>query len=153
MRSWKSPLGYHRAQSYAYLLPDCINNMAEYTKHSSTRLFAGDTIIYLTLIAEMTEKTPRRPSSFGKVRGCLADGVACWQVLCHQNNQEVDSHRYPHTHHGQILSEETSTKYLNGYNSTQHDMEPHIEGTAAKGNKKLGFKHVYSSILIWNIRV
>ena len=29
-----------------------INNMAEYTKHSSVRLFADYTIIYLTLTAE-----------------------------------------------------------------------------------------------------
>ena len=29
-----------------------INNMAEYTKHSSVRLFADDTIIYLILTAE-----------------------------------------------------------------------------------------------------
>ena len=29
-----------------------INDMAEYTKHSSVRLFADDTIIYLTLTAE-----------------------------------------------------------------------------------------------------
>ena len=29
-----------------------INNMAKYTKHSSIRLFANDTIIYLILTAE-----------------------------------------------------------------------------------------------------
>ena len=29
-----------------------INHIAEYTKHSSVRLFADDTIIYLTLTAE-----------------------------------------------------------------------------------------------------
>ena len=37
------------------------------------------------------QTAPRRPSSFGEVEGWLADGVPCWKMLCHQNNQEEDN--------------------------------------------------------------
>ena len=41
----------HRLSSRAYFLLIYVNYMAEYTKHSSVRLFADYTIIYLNLTA------------------------------------------------------------------------------------------------------
>ena len=69
-RRWKSPLGYiHKGSVLGpifFLI--YINDMAEYTKHASVRLFADDIIIYLTLTAvNDCEKTLRRPSNFGEV--------------------------------------------------------------------------------------
>ena len=48
-------------------------------------------------------------------------------------------HRYPYTLHGQILAEETNTKYLRVTIADNMMWNTHIEQTAAKGNKKLGF--------------
>ena len=39
----------------------------------------------------MTEKLPKRHSSFGEVGGWLDDGVPSWQMLCNQNNHEEDN--------------------------------------------------------------
>ena len=52
VRRWKSPLGYHRAVRRSIFFLIYINNMSEYTKHSSVTLFADDTIIYPTLTIE-----------------------------------------------------------------------------------------------------
>ena len=58
-------------------------------------------------------------------------------MLCHQNNQEEKTtHRYTYTLHGQILAEETSTKYLGITIADNMRWNTYIEQTAAKGNKK-----------------
>ena len=48
-------------------------------------------------------------------------------------------HRYPCTLHGQILAKERNTKYLRVTIADNMMWNTHIEQTAAKGNKKLGF--------------
>jgi hypothetical protein len=48
-------------------------------------------------------------------------------------------HTYPYTLHGHTLSEETSAKYLGVTITDNMSWNTHIEQTAAKGNKKLGF--------------
>ena len=50
-------------------------------------------------------------------------------------------HRYPYTQHGQILAEETNTKYIRVTIADHIRRNTHNEQTAAKGNtcKKLGF--------------
>ena len=44
-------------------------------------------------------------------------------------------HQYPYTHHGQILAEETNTKYLRVTIADNVMCNTHIEQTAAKGSK------------------
>ena len=65
-----------------------INDMTEYTKHSSVRLFADDTIIYWLM-----EFHPDK---------CSITRITRKKTI----------HRYPYTLHGQILIEDTNTKYL-----------------------------------------
>ena len=48
-------------------------------------------------------------------------------------------HRYTYTLHGQILAEETNTKYLGVTIADNMTWNTHIKQSAAKGNKKLGF--------------
>ena len=48
-------------------------------------------------------------------------------------------HRYPNTLHGQILAEETNTKYPVVTIVENMMWNTHIEQPAAKENKKLGF--------------
>ena len=55
-------------------------------------------------------------------------------MLCHQNNQEEKTiHSYSYTLHDQILTEETSTKYLWVTIAENMTWNTHIEQTAAKG--------------------
>ena len=85
-----------------------INDMEEYIKHSSVTLFGDDSIIYLTITAENEEDL--------KV---LERWEADWLVEFHPDKCSVIRitrkkiiHRYLYTLHDQILSEETTTKYL-----------------------------------------
>ena len=48
-------------------------------------------------------------------------------------------HQYPYTLHGQILTEETNTKYFWVTIADNMMWNNYIEPTAEKGNKKLGF--------------
>ena len=48
-------------------------------------------------------------------------------------------YRYLYTLHGQILTEEINTKYVRVTIAENIMWNSHIEQTAAKGNKKLGF--------------
>ena len=97
-----------------------INDMAQYTKHFSVRLFADHTIIYLTLTAENDcEKLQEDLQALEKCK-------AFWLMEFHPDKCPViritkkkTIRRYPYGLHGQILAEETNIKY----NSRQHDME------------------------------
>ena len=89
----------------------CINDMTEYTKHSSVRLFEDDTIIYLTLTAENDEK----------LQEDLTRWEDDWLMEFHPDKcsairitRKKTIQRYPYTLlvHGQILTEKTNTKYL-----------------------------------------
>ena len=85
------------------------------------------------------QKSLRRLSSFGEVGGWLTDGIHSWQMLCLQTNQEEDIHRYPYTLHGQILRDETNTKYLMVTIADNMTWNTHIEQIAGNGNKSLIF--------------
>ena len=63
--------------------------MTEYTKYSSVRLFADDTIVYLTLTAENDCK--KLQEDYQALERWEADWLMEFQMLCHQNNQEEDN--------------------------------------------------------------
>ena len=117
-----------------------INDMAEYTKHSSVRLIADNTIIYLTLMAEHDCEKPEEELQ------ALETWEADWLIEFHPDDcsdiritRKMAIHRCPYTLHGQILTEETNANYPSVYLADKITWNTHIEQTAAKGNKKLGF--------------
>ena len=105
-----------------------INDMAEYTKHSQVRLLSDDTTIYLTLTAE---------------NDWWEDD---WLMECHPDKYSVIKitrkktiGRYSYTLHGQILAEETNTKYLRVTIEDKMMWNTNTEQTASTRNKSLGF--------------
>ena len=116
------------------------HNIAEYTKHSSVRLFADDTIVFITLTAENDCK---------KIQvGIQAlerwEAEADWLMELYPDKYSViritrkkTIHRYLCTLHHHILAEETNTTSQD-YNSKQCDVEL-LHWTAAKGNKRVAF--------------
>ena len=103
-----------------------INDMTEYTKHCSVRLFTDDTIIYLTLtVANDCEKCQEDLQA-------LERWEADWLMECHHDKYSVfritrkkTIHRYPYTLHGQLLAGKNPLN-ISGCNCSQHDVEyPH----------------------------
>ena len=81
--------------------------------HSSVRLFADDTIIYITLTVENDCEI------FQEDVQALEKWEADWLMEFHSDKCSVirvsrkkTIHTYPYTLHGQIFAEETHTKYL-----------------------------------------
>ncbi len=117
-----------------------INDMPEYTKNSTVRLFADDTIVYLTITGEQDcEKLQEDLEA-------LERWEKDWLMEFHPDKCSVmrvtrkkTVHKYPYTLHGQVLQEESETKYLGVTITDKMEWNTHIEQTAAKANKKLGF--------------
>ena len=117
-----------------------IDDMPQYTKHSQIRLFADDTIVYLTVSAiddcgKLQEDLKR-----------LEKWEEEWQMEFHPAKCKVlritrkkNKITFPYTLHGHILEEVSSAKYLGITITKDMTWNEHIEKTASKANKKLGF--------------
>ena len=117
-----------------------MNGMAECTKCSPVRLFADNTILYLTPTAKTTAKNSKK--TFKRWRS----GGADWLIEFHSDKwfvtritRKKTNHRYPYTLHGQILAEEINTEYLWVTLADNMTWNTHIEQTVTNGNRKLGF--------------
>ena len=117
-----------------------INDMPEYTKHSSVRLFADDTIVYLTMTSE--DDCEKLQEDLHALERWEKD----WLMEFHPDKCSVmrvtrkkTVKKYPYTLHGQVLVDESETKYLGVTLTDNMSWNTHIEQTAAKANKKLGF--------------
>ena len=117
-----------------------IDDLPEYTKHSEVRLFADDTIVYLTITSvddclNLQEDLKR-----------LEEWEKEWQMEFHPakcNILRITKKKskviYPYSLHGHTLKEVKSAKYLGITISDDLSWNQHIEKTASKANSKLGF--------------
>ena len=117
-----------------------INDLPHYTKHSDVRLFADDTIVYLTI------------SNVGDCRKLQEDLENLerweqeWQMEFHPAKCNVlrltkkkNKVTYPYSLHNHILEEVQSAKYLGITISNDLNWQEHIDKISAKANSKLGF--------------
>ena len=117
-----------------------INNMADYTKYSSVRLFADYTTIYLTFTARNDCRNKKFHDDFPALERWEVD----WLMEFYKDKSSIiritskkTIHRYPYTLHGQILTEEMKTKYLSITIADNIMWNTHIEQTAAKNMARI----------------
>ena len=118
-----------------------INDLPDYTRHSQVRLFADDTIVYITF----ENSKPGCHLLQEDLRG-LEKWEQDWSMSFHpekcnvirfSKKREKINHNY--TLHGQTLLAVDSTKYLGLHFSDDLTWNTHIGKICAKANKTLGF--------------
>ena len=117
-----------------------IDDMPKYTKHSQVRLFADDTIVYLTLTnkddCQNVQEDLKRLEVWEKEWFMEFHPVKC-HVL--RISRKKNTATFPYCLHGQVLTEVKSAKYLGVTTSNDMTWNNHIDSTAAKAKKRLGF--------------
>ena len=117
-----------------------IDDMPKYTQHSRIRLFADDTIVYLTVTnmddCQKLQDDLKRLEVWEKEWLMELHPAKC-HVL--RITRKKSTATFPYTLHGEALREVTSAKYLGITISNDMSWNNYIESTAAKANKKLGF--------------
>ena len=117
-----------------------IDDMPKYTKHSQVRLFANDTIAYLTITnkddCQNLQEDLKRLEVWEKEWLMEFHAAKC-HVL--RISRKKNTATFPYSLHGQVLTEVKSAKYLGVTISNDMTWNNHIDSTAAKANKKLGF--------------
>jgi ribonuclease P/MRP protein subunit RPP40 len=117
-----------------------INDMPTYTKHATIRLFADDTIAYLTITSH---------------NNCIQlqnDLVALerwekeWMMEFHPDKCNImhitkkrTTLKYPYKLHTHLLTEASDSKYLGININNKMSWNKHIDSVSAKANKRLGF--------------
>ena len=117
-----------------------IDDMPKYTKHSQVRLFADDTIVYLTITnkddCQNLQEDLKRLEVWEKEWLMEFHPAKC-HVL--RISRKKNTATFPYSLHGQVLTEVKSAKYLGVTISNDMTRNNHIDSTAGKANKKLGF--------------
>jgi hypothetical protein len=117
-----------------------IDDLPLYTKSSQVRLFADDTIVYLTIASiEDCHKLQQDLHHLEQwERDWLMDfHPAKCNVLRITRKRSRTTYQY--TLHGHVLEEVTAAKYLGVTISSDMSWNLHIDKTCAKANQKLGF--------------
>ena len=117
-----------------------IDDMPQYTKNCQVRLFADDTIVYLTVTAindcENLQDDLKRLEKWEEEWQMEFHPAKCKILrITRKKNKTI----FPYTLHGQILEEVPSAKYLGITISNNMTWNKHIDKTASKANSKLGF--------------
>ena len=117
-----------------------INDLPQYTKHSQVRLFADDTIVYLSVSS--IDDCHRLQEDLGQLEQWERD----WLMEFHPSKCSVlritrkkSKTVHPYSLHGHILEEVPSAKYLGVTISDDMTWNRHVESTASKANGRLGF--------------
>ena len=117
-----------------------INDMPQYTKHSQVRLFADDTIVYLTVTAvddcEKLQEDLKRLEKWEEEWQMEFHPAKCNVLRITRKKSRV---MYRYTLHDHILEEVPSDKYLGITISNDMSWNKHIDQTSSKANRKLGF--------------
>ena len=117
-----------------------IDDMPKYTKHSGVRLFADDTIVYLTITnmddCQKLQEDLMRLEEWEKEWLMEFHPAKC-HVL--RVSRKKNTATFPYSLHGQVLMEVKSAQYLGVTISNDMTWNNHINNAAAKANKKLGF--------------
>ena len=117
-----------------------IDDLPQYTRHSNVRLFADDTIVYLTVSS--TEDGEKLQEDLKNLEKWEEE----WQMEFHPAKCNVlrltrkkTKTVFPYTLHGHALEEVASAKYLGITISSDMTWNKHTDKIAAKANSKLGF--------------
>ena len=117
-----------------------IDDMPKYTQHSRIRLLADDTIMYLSITnmddCQRLQEDLKRLEVWEKEWLMEFHPAKCHVLWI---TRKKSTATFPYTLHGQVLTEVKSAKYLGVTISNDMSWNNHIESTAAKANKKLGF--------------
>jgi hypothetical protein len=117
-----------------------INDMPQYTRHSQVRLFADDTIVYLSVTAvdecEKLQDDLKRLEKWEEEWLMEFHPAKCNILRITRKKSKVN---FPYTLHGHVLEEVPSAKYLGVTISNDMNWQKHIDKTSAKANSKLGF--------------
>lgn len=117
-----------------------IDDLPLYTKSSQVRLFADDTIVYLTISS--IDDCHNLQEDLKHLEQWERDWLmefhpAKCNILRITKKKTTIAHQY--TLHGHVLEEVSSAKYLGVTISDDMSWNRHIDQTCAKANKKLGF--------------
>lgn len=117
-----------------------IDDLPQYTKSSQVRLFADDTIVYLTITS--IDDCNRLQDDLKQLEQWEQD----WLMEFHPAKCNVlritrkkSKTSFPYTLHGQVLEEVASAKYLGITISDDMTWNKHTDNMISKANKKLGF--------------
>ena len=117
-----------------------INDMPLYTKHSQIRLFADDTIAYLTVTSEqdchLLQEDLRRLESWEKEWQMEFHPAKCNIIRITRKHNKI---AFPYQLHGHTLTDVPSAKYLGVTITEDLTWNKHIEKISASANRKLGF--------------
>ena len=117
-----------------------IDDMPLYTSHSQVRLFADDTIVYLTVTGyedgQKLQEDLRALERWENEWQMQFHPEKCNVLRITKKNSKVI---FPYTLHGHTLEEVSSAKYLGVTISNDMTWNKHTDGAAAKANSKLGF--------------
>ena len=117
-----------------------INDLPEYVSNSTVRLFAADTLLYLTI--HNFSDCDKLQEDLNNLERWESD----WQMSFHPEKCEVihiTTKKTPILHsyslHGHILSSVPQIKYLGVHISQDLKWNSHINSTSSKANQTLGF--------------
>lgn len=117
-----------------------INDMPEYTTHSTVRLFADDTIVYLTISS--IDDCLKLQEDLSNLERWESD----WLMEFHPGKCNIlritkkrSIVKYDYKLHGRTLESVSDAKYLGLTISDDTSWNKHIDKTTAKGNQRLGF--------------
>ena len=117
-----------------------IDDMPKYTQHSTIRLFADDTIMYLSITnmddCQRLQEDLKRLEEWEKEWLMEFHPAKCHVLWI---TRKKSTATFPNTLHGQVLTEVKSAKYLGVTISSDMSWNNHIASTAVKANKTLGF--------------
>ena len=117
-----------------------IDDMPKYVSHSQVRLFADDTIVYLSVSAvddcNKLQEDLKRLEDWEREWLMEFHPAKCHVLRITKKKSKVT---FPYTLHGHVLEEAQSAKYLEVTISEDMSWNRHINKTTAKANSKLGF--------------
>ena len=117
-----------------------INDLPLYVTHSTVRLFADDTMLYLAISS--TDDCQKLQSDLSKLEIWEQHWLMnfhpakCQVIKFTKKRSKID---FDYILHGQILEEVESAKYLGVTFSNNFSFSKHIDTITAKANKSLGF--------------
>ena len=117
-----------------------INDMPQYTKSSQVRLFADDTIVYLTISSiedcNSLQEDLKQLERWAQEWLMEFHPAKCNVLRITKKKSKIT---FPYTLQGHILEEVSSAKYLGINISDDMSWNRHVDTTASKANSKLGF--------------
>ena len=117
-----------------------INDLPQYTRHSQVRLFADDTIVYITVSStddcQQLQDDLKSLEVWEKEWLMEFHPAKCNVIRITRKKNRVS---FPYKLHGQVLEDVNSAKYLGVTITDDLSWNRHIQQVTSKANSKLGF--------------